>query len=309
MRTLPIVAVLMGCLACEAERGALDVGDVADLAGIDGSDLRVDDAIGDATGEADGAPSPEFTFTVSVTEWVGTKGNPDSAYAGAGRAWSGEEMPSVVAAAAGDCVFVRPTELPLCDPPCGPGTICVANDTCGPPWKALGAGDIVITGLKSACTLVPETQYHYYQPRFEPEPAGGDVFDEGDLLTATAPGDDVPPFTVTTRGVARVETTLACPPASEPGQGLDVAWTPGAQPGDRVSFAIMSGNHGTQFSRVLCQTADSGSLHVDAKLFESYLADWHPMNSWHLTRWHEEGVDVPGVRVTFAASSHAGCMW
>lgn len=316
--TLTCVLALAG--ACDAAGGAevdaaapdavapLDV--TTDLGAPDASapDAAPDDAdVGEDSGGD--VPAEPLVFTVSVTEWVGTGGGSDSAYATAGRAWVAEEMPSAVVATAGDCVFVEPTDPPLCDPPCGAGTVCVADDTCGPSWQALGAGDIVISGLKTACTLVPETQYHYYAPVFDPEPADGDLFDEGDLLTATAPGDDVPAFTVFTHGVARVETSLACPPVYEVGAGLDVTWIPGAQAGDRVAFVIMSGNHGTQFSRVLCETADTGSLHVDATLFESYVADWHPLNSWRLTRSREEGTVLDGVHVTFSASSTAGCMW
>lgn len=272
-------------------------------------DLDLPDADADAVAEfdADTGPAPELLFAVSVTESVGAKGGPDSAYAGAGRSWEWE--PSFVAATSGDCALVKPVEPPFCDPPCDLGTVCVADDTCGPPHQALGAGDIVLTGLKVGCTLVPETQYHYYSPKFAPEPQDGDVFDEGDLLTATAPGDDVPAFSVTTRGVARVVTPLACPPVLEAGAGLDVSWTPGAQAGDRVAFVLQSGNHGGQFSRVLCEIADTGSLHVDAALLDAYLTEWRPVESWSLARWHEDHVDHSDVRVTFTASSLTGCRW
>jgi hypothetical protein len=78
-----------------------------------------------------------------------------------------------------------------------------------------------------------------------------------------------------------------------------------------LTFLLQSGNHGTQFSRIVCDTADDGELEVGAALVDAYLADWHPLDSWHLMRWHEEATDLPGgeVRVAFTSSSSAGCMW
>lgn len=182
MRFLLGTALLL-LVACGAEGRSFDV--LAADGGDGGEAIDATDAV-----DADAEPAPEVEFAVSVTEWVGSKGNPDSAYASASRSW--EWDPSFVAATSGDCALVKPVEPPFCDPPCDPGTVCVADDTCGAPHQALGAGDIALAGLKVGCTLHPETQYHYYAPLFDPEPADGDVFDEGDVLTATAPGDDVP---------------------------------------------------------------------------------------------------------------------
>lgn len=300
MRGGLIVVALAWLLACGAEGGR------GPDAGPDGFDVASEAAPADVASEAE--PDGKTVFTVSVTEWTGSKGNPDSAFAGAGRGWQDEE-PSSVAATAGDCALVLPVDPPFCDPPCELGSVCVADDTCGAPNPPLGAGDIVLTGLKVACTLHPETQYHYYSALFDPEPADGDLFVEGARLVATAPGDSVPPFTVETRGVARLEHGLACPPALPEGAGLDVTWTPGAQAGARISFVLQSGNHGAQFARIVCDTADTGSLHVDAALVDAWLAEWLPFYSWRLARWHEEWIDVPDVRVTFSAASTAGCMW
>lgn len=304
---LALAFLLVACASDDAstDAGALDVQDA--LADVSLADVPLAEAATEVASEPDADPEPDRVFAVSVTEWVGSTGDPDSAYAGAGRSWEWE--PSYVVATSGDCAFVQPVDPPFCDPPCDLGTICGADDTCGPPVEALGAGDIVVTGLKVGCTLHPETQYHYYGPLFDPEPPDGDVFDEGDLLTATAPGDDVPPFTVATRGVREVDPTLACPPDLAAGQGLDVTWTPGVQAGDRVAFVLQSGNHGTQFARILCETSDTGSLHVDAALLDAWLTEWVPIYAWRFTRWHEEWVDLPGVRVTFTASSLTGCMW
>lgn len=88
-----------------------------------------------------------------------------------------------------------------------------------------------------------------------------------------------------------------------------MTWTPGSQAGDRVAFVLQSGNHGGQFARVLCESADTGSLHVDAALLDAWLGEWRPVESWSLARWHEDHVDLAGVRVTFTAASQAGCRW
>ncbi len=161
--------------------------------------------------------------------------------------------------------------------------------------------------------LNPVEPYLYYEPAWSPEPADGgppgdgDLFAGGSPLTATASGGTVPAFTVSTTGVDALETALPCPLDLAPGVDLEVSWTPGAGEGDRVIFALQSGNHGLQFSSVTCETADTGYLRVDATLLDTFLADFHPVQLWVLRREHEGAVVAGPVDVRLRAVSRVTC--
>ncbi len=249
---------------------------------------------------------PEQRFVVNVWEACSALGG-CNAYAGAGRSMAWHEAESSLEV--GPCAFI-PAWLPVnCEPPCEPGTVCNwETGECAEPNPPVSAGHIEITGLKSGCTLVPATQYHYYAPRFSPDEEVEELFDEGDPITATAAGDDVPPFSLSVVGLAAMETPLACPPSLTDGEALVVTWTPASVPG-KVSFSLQSANHATQFSRVVCETEDTGELIVDATLLSAFLADWHPVWSWNLARSDESWETVDDWGIGLSVHTSVGCSW
>jgi len=180
------------------------------------------------------------------------------------------------------------------------------DGACHEPIPPVSAGDIVVEGLKSAVTIIPETRYYYYNPHFDPEPVNGDIFDEGDPIKALAPGGEVPPFIVETTGVAAVSTELHCPQQLEANIPLVVTWVPGAQ-GDTVTFEMRSGNHGNMFSSIHCETPDTGELVVDGALIAEYLLDWRPVEIWSLSRAFTGEVQVEGFSIQLVASTSTSC--
>ncbi|MBM4371664.1 MAG: hypothetical protein FJ098_08420, partial [Deltaproteobacteria bacterium] len=68
-------------------------------------------------------------------------------------------------------------------------------------------------------------------------------------------------------------------------------------------------NHASEFSRILCETEDSGELVVDATLVAALLEGWHPVWAWSLARRVSRGADVDGTRIGLGISSSVGCMW
>jgi len=207
----------------------------------------------------------------------------------------------------GDCVFHRAV-LGLCDPPCTPPEVCDAHGECVSYPEPISAGDIAVEGLAVDLVLEVGGPYLYYTAVFDPEPADGALFAEGDAIEATAPGDALPTFAVQTQGVAPMETGLPCPLEYEGGQPLTVSWTPAPQ-GDRVHLELRSGNHGSQFAAVVCETADDGELVVDAEIVDAYLAEWRPVELWQLTRYHEGTVVAGETLVQLWAVTSASCMW
>lgn len=290
-----IAAVLVTCgLGCSEGRGS--AGDV---------DSGAPDASGAEDAGSDAGPSAAADFQVRIWEAESAADGSRIAFAGAGRSAPEEVADQRV----GDCGLFLPEAPPFCDPPCDPGTICVADGACEAPAPAIGVGDITVTGLKAALTMHPETEYHYYVGTFVPEPADGDVFDGGTEITATAAGDDLPAFTVTGLGVADLASTLGCPLDFVDGSALEVHWTPGDQPGDRVRFALQSGNHGAQFAHIVCDAEDSGSLTVDATLLATYLGESRPVESWSLSRRRESTAAAGSAVVALTTESDVDCRW
>ena len=249
---------------------------------------------------------PQRQFVVSV--WEGCSASGDCyAYATAGGGKAAQAPESELAVP--PCLFI-PARLPVqCDPPCAVGTVCDwETGDCGKPVPPVSAGEIEITGLKTTCTLVPETGYYYYMARFEQEPEDGDLFDEGTLITATAPGNEMPGFTISGLGVACVETPLSCPPSLDAAQPLVITWTPSGSAGT-VAFSLQSANHAAQFSRIVCETEDTGQLVVDASLLAAFLEGWHPVWSWTLSRQAQTWETVGEWAVGLSVSTSVGCTW
>lgn len=316
------VVVSFAALGCSSDtdadgRDAADARDTADA--TDGADAPddVDDTATpeDGTASSDTLDSPDVevpdgpvSFQVVVHESRSVAADVRSAFATAGRPGM-SELGAIEALRVGDCVLITPAPFPFCDPACGPGTICVTGDVCEAPPEPVGAGDVIVTGLTSALTLHPETQYQYYAATFDPEPDDGDLFEAGAVITATAEGGNVPGFTLTSRGVASLETTLACPAPLTGGEALALSWTPSGQAGDRLRVVFQSGNHGTQFARIECDTADTGALVIDAALVSGYLAGQRPVESWRMTRVHESRGLAGDALVALSIESGVLCMW
>jgi len=170
----------------------------------------------------------------------------------------------------------------------------------------VSAGEISVTGLKSELTVIPETQYYYYNPHFEPEPENGDIFDEGTAIDASAPGNEVPGFEVSGLGVADMETELQCDFMVDGQSDLVVKWTPGTQD-DKVVFAMRSGNHGAQFSSITCETEDTGELVVSAELLLEYVLEFRPFDVWFLSRTSSSSTETETHEIRLTTTTSTGC--
>lgn len=269
----------------------------------------VQDGAADGTAGLDGSSSidagPDARLLIVTVMESGTPGSDGYAFA-----WV-ENPPFHVPVGPptlvrGDCAY-HPQPVPVpCEPECQAPTFCGFDGTCQIHEERFDAGPITIAGLKSAVTLVASGPYHYYSAKLDPEPTGGELFDAGSAITATGQGTaQFPPFTAAGAGVADLETPLPCALDPQPGEDLLITWTPGDAPS--IRFQMQSGNHGEQFSRVVCETPDTGTLIVDGELLTLYLADWHPLESWRLSRTASHETTMPGARVRVVTGSDLGC--
>jgi hypothetical protein len=285
-RSSKVVAlVVVGLLAC---------GDAGPADDIDAG------SVGDAGSAA-------MAFEIIISEYRGAGGESGFAYATVYNPFRGDGS-WTVAASEGDCVFNQPQAPDFCDPACVLPEHCGADGECHPSIEPQSAGDIEVTGLRSALTLAVEGPYFYYLPEFDPEPEDGDLFDPGDAIEASAPGADVARFEVATTGVADLVTPLPCDLGLTAGHDLEVTWTP-AGAGDTILLVLQSGNHGLQFSSIVCETGDDGSLTVGASLIGAFLAEWRPVESWRMSRYRDGSIRVGDVDVELRAMSTTGCTY
>ncbi len=252
-------------------------------------------------------PTSDADLRIEVYESRAPGSDEAVAYASAGLPYERESW-WVESETAGDCTYFAAVPPEPCDPPCDYPDTCNDDGECESPPDAPNAGTITVEGLSVALSIEPEPPYDYYLPTFSPDPPGGDLFDEGDPIGASAAGGDIPTFTLETTGVADLVTDLDCPPPIAEGEPLTVTWTPGTQ-GDSMRFHLRSGNHGTQFSTLVCDTADDGELIVDAALLSTWLADFHPVNLWLLQRSSASTTESGAATVEFEVSTRVSCMY
>ena len=314
-----LLLLVVGMSGCATEGGAVDAGSSHDTTLHDVAPVEPDadgGAVADTTTPTDTAQSADAggldpnapTLEIVVAESTSPTLGAGSAYATASNPPFTEPV-SPDRIVVGDCAYV-PETLPVpCEPECVAPEHCGLDGACHPQVQKLDAGTITIEGLKVGVTLEPLTQYLYYTATYTPgEPADGDLFEPGATITASSQGGaNVGPFQVSTTGVATLVTPLPCELAPKAGEDLVVTWEP-AQ-GSPVRFEMRSGNHGDQFSRIVCEAPDTGSLTVDGALLAKYLADWRPFESWRLTRSATGQANAAGVRVVLTAMSAVGCSY
>ena len=273
-----------------------------------------------ADADQDVKPDPALPrFRISVVERQSATGGDPSAYAsvGSGSPFGAGPLESM---RVGDCRFVEAHVPVPCEPACPSSARCSPDGQCVERQKRLHAGPVTIEGLKVQTTIEPEYpeggQYFYYLPHFDPEPENGDLFDAGDPLTARASGGTtrfehemaVPGFEVQTTGTAPLQSQTPCPLDLSAEQDLVVSWQPEAGT-HRITFVLYSANHGAQFSRIECETDDTGSLVVDRTLVASWLGGFHPVRAWMLQR-SREAIGVGGtVTVSFLVANNLSCTW
>jgi hypothetical protein len=252
-------------------------------------------------------PDWGFAFTVTISEYRSPGGGEGAAWASVDNRES-EAPPWDLELAVGECGFygVRPQQN--CEPACEAGTVCSWDGDCLEPAAPIDAGDIAVDGLSVDLSLEPNGEWIYYGYEFEPEPSDGEIFDQGDMITASAAGASLPGFQLETLGVAPLSSDIPCPIDADYDDDLRVRWAPG-QPGDRVRLSLSSANHGSQFPALICEAEDDGELTVDAALVAAWQDTSLPVRGWRMERLHQASDEVQDVPVTLQAQALEGCSW
>ncbi len=168
----------------------------------------------------------------------------------------------------GDCSLEKP-KVPFCDPACG-SDVCVADGVCQAYPTAKDAGEVRVTGVKTADGSSDFTLLRVagsYQPpgsiklAFPP-------FEEGAPIRFEAAGAEIPAFAIDGAGIAPLVVTGDAP-AIEPEKPLTLTWEPAADPDASVLRVKLDiSHHGGTKGMIECETRDTGSLTIDAGLVQ-----------------------------------------
>jgi hypothetical protein len=155
-----------------------------------------------------------------------------------------------------------------------PDTQCVQRSmneapVCEPLPEHWRAGSIAVDGMNADVSMAPDSYDRYL---FPPDDLPEDLFDAGDTLTATVEGDEVRGFSVSSSGVAHLETSGRVAWSFPDGRQTEVTWTPG-DGNARIHVAILGGSHDPNplATAILCDAPDSaGKVAIPAELMTDF---------------------------------------
>jgi hypothetical protein len=174
----------------------------------------------------------------------------------------------------GDCSLYTP-RTPFCDS-CVSPDVCVETDVCRTPPASHEVGDVTLVGLNppSGANPLPltmiatATSTNYLCAETLPMPpctAGSAI-----TLDATGQGD-YPAFSVQAQCIAPLVVTNAAV-AIESGKPFTLTWTASTAAEARVQLTFDLSHHGGSKGKIICDTADSGSLTVAGTLIGDLMA-------------------------------------
>lgn len=174
----------------------------------------------------------------------------------------------------GDCSLYKP-RTPFCDA-CASGQVCVDTNTCRTPPGTHDVGNVSLTGLTApsganplALTMVSNASgTTYLSAETLPMPpctAGAAV-----SMSAAGKGE-YPAFSVQTQCIPPLVVTNTSF-AIQSAKPFTLTWTPSSVAAARVQLTFDLSHHGGSKGKIICDTADTGSLTVAGTLMEKLIA-------------------------------------
>ncbi len=166
-----------------------------------------------------------------------------------------------VQAESGSCKLLRARNL-NCDPACGSGFTCGSGGSCVAYPVSKNVGTVTVAGLSAAVSMTPSSNNYYFNKTELPAPA----FAVGTAITLTAPGAELPGFSLRGEGIAALATPTT-PVTVERGKDLALSWTAGAAGPARLRFLVEVARHGGSGVSIECDgIADSGGFSIPSAL-------------------------------------------
>ena len=165
----------------------------------------------------------------------------------------------------GDCTLSTP-RAPFCSTPCGGSAACIADDTCLAYPTARSVGTVTVTGVRAADGSSSPFELSLTNNNYQAlAPLAYPPFAEGDAVTLTAGGGELPAFTLSSTGIAPLALT-STQLALKSGQAFPLTWTKGSVSSAKIHVSLDISGHGGTKGQIECETADSGSLTISAAL-------------------------------------------
>jgi len=269
---LPALGVVALCVACSSDDGKSDgaagaTGTGGDASGSGGGSSTSGGS--SSGGSASVVEDPAVgTFAIQLILPDGTTPGATSVNGSVRDAVLPQDVIWELSLEEGGCRLLEP-RVPFCETPCPSGSICVEDDVCQETPPRRNAGTVTITGLQTAAggtEVVMEpigTAPNYSTATALNYPP----FAEGDTITLSASGADVPAFQVQSQGISPLQMLLTGDVPLESGQPISLQWTPPTQSGGSTIRAIVDiSHHGGQRGEIICDVPDDGSLDIPAAL-------------------------------------------
>ncbi len=173
----------------------------------------------------------------------------------------------------GDCSLYIP-RVPFCES-CASPMVCVADNLCLTPPSSHSVGKVTLTGLNppsgaKPLELTPITTAvgtNYLCGEILPVPpctVGGAI-----RLDAIGAGE-FPAFSIAGQCIAPLAVGNATV-AIESGKDFTLTWTPGTVAEARIGLELDLSHHGGSKGRLVCESADTGTLKVSGKLIKELI--------------------------------------
>lgn len=254
---LGLVLALAPLVACDEKTTDGDASEGADEA----------DPTGDPT-DADTQGDPELlvgSFELLLSEQSGV-----TLF---GKIYDGETPRTLIWEAqleSAECVLSTP-RVPFCSTPCGGSAACIEDETCQAYPSPLGAGDVLVSGVRTEAgdasfTMTPIADNYQV-------PVGTVLADPpfaaGEQVSLEAQGDAVAAFEIT---ATAIDPLVLANSAIElhPVTSLLLEWTPG-NADSRVHVALDISHHGGTKGKIECDAPDSGALTIPADMIAALL--------------------------------------
>jgi hypothetical protein len=171
----------------------------------------------------------------------------------------------------GACTLLKPKQ-PFCSTPCGSDAVCVADDTCRPHTTALDVGTVTMDGLEVAGGGSTVTFINAQNSYGAAATLSFPPFDEGGDVSVTATGTAAfPAFTIHAKGIAPLVVPAGDVPI-EKNKPLALTWTAkGAASDSTITITLDLSHHGGTKAKLVCETADTGSLTIPAALMTALI--------------------------------------
>jgi len=169
------------------------------------------------------------------------------------------------------------------------------------------AGTIEITGLASTVTLVPDPELHGYAA---PGGLPDELFADTAVISATAAGDEVGPFSLDVAAVTpMVSGYVDAILGLEPGQPLELTWTTAPGPDTasielRVNWADVC-HAGAEWYVLVCEVVDTGAFTVPAAITSALPAGFGHCGA-RLARLRRSTAADPRVELVVRSSDYFG---